>query len=80
MIGETTDFTTQAIAFGYLGLSFGAGTILGPLMGGALSQPCDVFGAGFPLCGKGQLFEIRCNLESPAIDRLLCHPSFYLSI
>jgi hypothetical protein len=29
MIGESTDFTSQAIAFGYLGLAFGVGTVLG---------------------------------------------------
>ncbi len=29
MIGESTDFTSQAVAFGYLGLAFGVGTVLG---------------------------------------------------
>lgn len=59
MIGESTDFTSQAIAFGYLGLAFGVGTVLGPLIGGTLTYPCDNFGASFPLCGPGQLNAAR---------------------
>ena len=59
MIGESTDFTSQAIAFGYLGLAFGVGTVLGPLIGGTLTYPCNTFGASFPLCGPGQLNDAR---------------------
>ncbi|EIE22258.1 MFS general substrate transporter [Coccomyxa subellipsoidea C-169] len=59
MIGESTDFTSQAVAFGYLGLAFGVGTVLGPLVGGALSMPCENVGPGFPLCGEGHLNAIR---------------------
>ncbi|CAL8468781.1 g8322 [Coccomyxa elongata] len=59
MIGESTDFTSQAVAFGYLGLAFGVGTVLGPLVGGALSMPCENIGSGFPLCGEGQLNAVR---------------------
>ena len=59
MIGESTDFTSQAVAFGYLGLAFGVGTVLGPLVGGALSMPCENIGPGLPLCGDGQLNAVR---------------------
>lgn len=55
MIGESTDFSSQTVAMGYLGTAFGVGVILGPLIGGALAYPCDNFGAGFPLCGVNQL-------------------------
>ena len=59
MIGESTDFTSQAIAFGYLGLAFGVGTVLGPLIGGTLTYPCQELGFALPLCGEGQLNQIR---------------------
>jgi MFS family permease len=59
MIGESTDFTSQAIAFGYLGLAFGVGTVLGPLIGGTLTYPCDELGPWLPLCGVGQLNQTR---------------------
>ena len=59
MIGESTDFTSQAVAFGYLGLAFGVGTVLGPLIGGSLASPCEEFGPRFPLCGPGQLNAAR---------------------
>ena len=55
MIGESTDFSSQTVAMGYLGTAFGVGVILGPLIGGALAYPCDNFGSGFPLCGANQL-------------------------
>lgn len=59
MLGEGTDFTSQAVAFGYLGLAFGVGTVLGPMIGGALSMPCQNIGPSFPLCGLGQLNDTR---------------------
>ena len=59
MIGESTGFTSQAIAFGYLGLAQGLGTVLGPLIGGSLASPCDSFGPRFPLCAPGQLNDAR---------------------
>ncbi|KAL0030922.1 hypothetical protein WJX79_001406 [Trebouxia sp. C0005] len=59
MIGESMDLPTQALALGYLSLSWGFGTILGPSLGGALAQPCQAYGSGFPLCKPGQLFETR---------------------
>ena len=55
MIGESTDFSSQTVAMGYLGTAFGVGVILGPLIGGALAYPCDNFGSSFPLCGPSQL-------------------------
>ena len=55
MIGESTDFSSQTVAMGYLGTAFGVGVILGPLIGGALAYPCDNFGSSFPLCGANQL-------------------------
>ena len=55
MIGESTDFSSQTVAMGYLGTAFGVGVILGPLIGGALAYPCDNFGSGFPFCGANQL-------------------------
>ncbi len=72
MIGESTDFTSQAVAFGYLGLAFGVGTVLGPLVGGALSMPCENIGPGFPLCGEGQLNAVRWGRDIAFIHRS-CH-------
>ncbi|DBB02074.1 TPA: hypothetical protein ACH3X1_000646 [Trebouxia sp. C0004] len=59
MIGESMDLGTQAKALGYLSLAWGLGTILGPLLGGALSAPCKAYGSAFPFCQPGQLFIAR---------------------
>lgn len=61
MIGESTDFSSQTVAMGYLGTAFGVGVILGPLIGGALAYPCDNFGTSFPLCNAHQLNAERCG-------------------
>ena len=63
MLGESTDFSSQTVAMGYLGTAYGFGAILGPMIGGALAFPCDVFGQGFPLCGEGQLNADRCAMS-----------------
>lgn len=62
MLGESTDFSSQTVAMGYLGTAYGFGAILGPVIGGALAFPCDVFGQGIPLCGEGQLNANRCAM------------------
>ncbi|CAL5223223.1 g5700 [Coccomyxa viridis] len=46
-------------AMGYLGLAWGLGSMLGPMIGGAFANPCTVFGPSFPACGEGQIFRIR---------------------
>ncbi|GAM29274.1 hypothetical protein SAMD00019534_124500 [Acytostelium subglobosum LB1] len=38
-IGEITDKTNQIEAFGYIGLTWGFGSIIGPMLGGVLSEP-----------------------------------------
>ncbi|EIM90192.1 MFS general substrate transporter [Stereum hirsutum FP-91666 SS1] len=43
VLGELTDSTNQAIAFPIYGLTWPAGAIIGPLLGGALSNPAAKF-------------------------------------
>lgn len=59
MIGESTDFSSQTLAMGYMGTAYGFGAIIGPVIGGALAHPCKAVGHGFPLCGEGQLNTVR---------------------
>ncbi|EFA78366.1 hypothetical protein PPL_09017 [Heterostelium album PN500] len=40
-IGEVTDKTNQVEAFGWIGLTWGFGSIVGPIVGGILSQPAQ---------------------------------------
>ena len=39
------------------------GSMMGPMIGGALSYPCTIF-PHFPLCEEGALFERRCAAVS----------------
>lgn len=48
----------QAKMFGYMSLAWGLGTVVGPLVGGALARPCDNY-RHVALCGPGQLFRER---------------------
>lgn len=43
MMADLTDETNEADAFVYVGVTFGAGAMLGPLIGGALCEPADKF-------------------------------------
>mmetsp|Transcript_8612 Transcript_8612/g.12706 ORF Transcript_8612/g.12706 Transcript_8612/m.12706 type:complete len:459 (+) Transcript_8612:2451-3827(+) len=60
-LAESTDKTNQAKVFGVLGLSFGAGMVLGPLIGGLLSLPVQsypyLFVKGSPLHSVKWFFE-----------------------
>ena len=47
-LGLITDETNEAQAFGFLALCWGAGGILGPAIGGLLSQPSDKYPSLFP--------------------------------
>ncbi|KAF2073825.1 hypothetical protein CYY_004852 [Polysphondylium violaceum] len=42
-IGECTDKSNQVEAFGWIGLTWGLGSIIGPMIGGALIEPVDNF-------------------------------------
>ena len=53
------DSTSAAKALGIMSLGWTMGSMIGPAFGGALSEPCQHFGAGFLLCGKGQLLQAR---------------------
>ncbi|KAK7239135.1 major facilitator protein [Aureococcus anophagefferens] len=48
MMADLTDETNEADAFVYVGVTFGAGAMLGPLIGGALCEPATKY-AGLPL-------------------------------
>ncbi|KAK9686906.1 hypothetical protein K7432_014981 [Basidiobolus ranarum] len=43
MIAEITDVTNQSVAFSLLPLMWGVGSIIGPTLGGLLSQPADQY-------------------------------------
>ena len=58
MLGESCDATNQARALAIFTLGWGFGSIVGPLLGGLLSEPCDKIDS-FPLCGPNQLFRLR---------------------
>ncbi|KAK9846301.1 hypothetical protein WJX81_001226 [Elliptochloris bilobata] len=47
-----------ALAMTLLSLAWGAGTVLGPVIGGALSLPCE-HTPSLPLCAHGQLLQRR---------------------
>ncbi len=53
------DSTSAAKALGIMSLGWTMGSTLGPAFGGALSEPCEVFGPGFLLCGDDDLFQSR---------------------
>lgn len=56
MLGEKCDASNQAAGMGWWSLGWGLGSIMGPAVGGFLSNPCDQWEA-FPLCSHGQLFD-----------------------
>ncbi|KAK9799374.1 hypothetical protein WJX73_005735 [Symbiochloris irregularis] len=58
MLGESCDTTNQARAMAIFTLGWGMGSVVGPLLGGVLGEPCNQFD-GFPLCQPGQLFDAR---------------------
>ncbi|KAK9830356.1 hypothetical protein WJX72_011245 [[Myrmecia] bisecta] len=59
MIGESLTPVNQALVMGYGNLGWGIGNILGPVVGGYCSVPCETMAPWFPLCGEGQLFKTR---------------------
>lgn len=59
LTGEQRNTVNQARLMGYMTMGWGAGTIAGPLIGGALANPCNAFCSGFALCGPNQLFQTR---------------------
>ena len=61
MLGEACDVTNQARALAIFTLGWAFGSVVGPLLGGVLSEPCDNYGDGFPLCGPTGLFRTRCG-------------------
>ncbi|BDA43547.1 Uncharacterized membrane protein YCR023C at N-terminal half [Coccomyxa sp. Obi] len=58
MLADTCTNRTLPRALGYLGLAWGMGSMMGPMIGGALSYPCTIF-SHFPLCEEGALFDRR---------------------
>ena len=62
MLGEACDVTNQARGMAYFTLGWGFGSIVGPLLGGILSEPCENY-ENFPLCGADQLFYTRQALH-----------------
>ena len=74
MLAESTDFSSQTVAMGYLGTAYGFGAILGPVIGGALAFPCDALGPGVLWCGEGELNAVRCAAQAqpqPSLPSLL---------
>lgn len=47
MVGELSDATNQAVAFTFLPLSWSLGSIIGPILGGYLSEPATRYGGIF---------------------------------
>ncbi|KAK9768290.1 hypothetical protein K7432_001203 [Basidiobolus ranarum] len=43
MVAEITDVTNQSVAFSLLPLMWGVGSIIGPILGGLLSQPAEQY-------------------------------------
>eukprot|EP00818_Percolomonas_sp_WS_P007897 CAMPEP_0117456522 /NCGR_PEP_ID=MMETSP0759-20121206/11921_1 /TAXON_ID=63605 /ORGANISM="Percolomonas cosmopolitus, Strain WS" /LENGTH=368 /DNA_ID=CAMNT_0005249865 /DNA_START=656 /DNA_END=1763 /DNA_ORIENTATION=- len=60
-LSEVTDKTNQAKAFSYIGLSFGIGQFLGPLMGGTLALPVETYPSLF--LPSSPLYPIKSFLE-----------------
>ena len=52
----------QARAMSIVTLGFSTGTVLGPALGGLLAEPCEQYGASFPLCTANGLFRVRYAL------------------
>ena len=73
MLAESTDFSSQTVAMGYLGTAYGFGAILGPVIGGALAFPCDALGPNVPWCGEGELNAVRCGGQPSRNLPLLLH-------
>jgi MFS family permease len=65
MIGESYSADAQAHMMAYMSLAWGVGAILGPAVGGALSQPCagpsssGGQGSAAGVCGPGGLLVER---------------------
>ena len=57
-----SDSTSAAKALGLMSLGWTMGSTLGPAFGGALSEPCAMFGPAFFLCEPGQLFQARSGM------------------
>jgi len=82
MAGESFDEGTQAQLLLYMSIAWGLGTTLGPVLGGFLSNPCDLFPEPFPFCNEGELFVLRPfllpYLTAAAITFLAFLMSFFM--
>lgn len=57
-MGESCTAEDQARGMAVISLGWGMGSVLGPLLGGALSNPCTQW-HNFPLCSPGSLLDSR---------------------
>eukprot|EP00200_Dunaliella_tertiolecta_P013041 CAMPEP_0202392632 /NCGR_PEP_ID=MMETSP1127-20130417/92481_1 /ASSEMBLY_ACC=CAM_ASM_000462 /TAXON_ID=3047 /ORGANISM="Dunaliella tertiolecta, Strain CCMP1320" /LENGTH=773 /DNA_ID=CAMNT_0048995161 /DNA_START=24 /DNA_END=2345 /DNA_ORIENTATION=- len=70
IIGESGDSLVQGKMFSNMSLAWGLGAVFGPLIGGALAQPCSNV-AHMPLCEPGELFFERPFLLPCLVGGLL---------
>ncbi|EIE19491.1 MFS general substrate transporter [Coccomyxa subellipsoidea C-169] len=59
MLADSCTNRTLPRALGYLGLAWGLGSMLGPMIGGALSYPCSIFPSSALCQGNDALFQRR---------------------
>lgn len=59
LIGDVLTREEQSEAMGYISMTWGIGTLIGPMIGGVLSNPCaeGFFGGDNGVCATGGLFE-----------------------
>ena len=58
MLAESCTAAEQAKGMAVVSLGWGMGSVLGPMLGGALANPCTQLHS-FPLCQPGALFNAR---------------------
>jgi hypothetical protein len=59
MIGRSGSAASQAPLMGWMVAGWGLGTIMGPVIGGALALPCQGWIEGGTLCEEGALLQAR---------------------
>mmetsp|Transcript_22550 Transcript_22550/g.76239 ORF Transcript_22550/g.76239 Transcript_22550/m.76239 type:complete len:460 (-) Transcript_22550:88-1467(-) len=79
MLADLTDSTNEAAAFVYVGVTFGAGAILGPLIGGTLSESADKYCA-LPLAWLwvARPYLLPCAVVAAVVLLDLAFAFFYL--